>query len=154
MALKPDRIYTETVLDYFMDEVADRGGVVSISTGGSGVAMDSSVQLATYAASPSGQAAIGVLLQDVKDYDLTKTHRNWHKSEVNKGGKVAILKKGQVTTNMVYPGITPAAGDTAYLGHSGYITNVQTPAQAPQIGEFATAKDEAGFAKVNVNLPQ
>lgn len=150
--LKPDRIYTETVLDYFMDEVADRGGVASISTGGSGVAMDTSLQLATYKANPSGAKAIGVLLQDVRNYDLTKTHRNFHKSEVNKGGKVAILKKGQVTTNMVYPGVDPAAGDPAYLGQSGYLTNVQANS-APKVGDFVTSKDEAGYAKVNVNLP-
>lgn len=152
MALKPDRIYTETVLDYFMDEVADRGGVVAISTGGSGVAMDSAVQLATYKANPSGAKAVGVLLQDVRSYDLTKTHRNHHKSEVNKGGKVAILTKGQVTTNMVYPGVSPAAGDSAYLGQSGYLTNTQANS-APKVGAFVTSKDEAGFAKVNVNLP-
>lgn len=152
MALKPDRIYTETVLDYFMDEVADRGGVVSISTGGSGVAMDSALQLATYKANPSGAAAIGVLLQDVKSYDLTKTHINWNKSEVNKGGKVAILKKGQVTTNMVYPGVSPTAGQKAYLGQSGYFTNVQANS-APQVGDFVTTKDEDGYVRVNVNLP-
>lgn len=152
MALKPDRIYTETVLDYFMDEVADRGGVVSVLTGGSGVSMDSALQMATYAVNPSGKAPIGVLLQDMKSYDLTKTHRNFAKSEVSKGGKVAIMTKGQVTTNMIYPGVTPVAGTAAYLGQSGYFTNVQAVG-APKVGNFATSKDEAGFAKVNVNLP-
>lgn len=150
--LKPDRIYTETVSDYFMDEVASRGGVVSVSTGGSGVAMDSALQLATYKANPSGAAAIGVLLQDVVIVDLTKTHINWNKSEVNKGSKVAILKKGQVTTNMIYPGVSPTPGQKAYLGQSGYFTNVQANS-APHVGDFVTSKDEDGYAKVNVNLP-
>ena len=152
MALKPDRIYTETVLDYFMDEVAERGGVVSVLTAGSGVSMDSAVQMATYRSNPSGAGAIGVLLQDMKSYDLTKTHKNHAKSEVNKGSKVAIMTKGQVTTNRVYPGVTPVAGTPAFLGLSGYFTNVQAVG-APKVGSWATSKDEAGFAKVNVNLP-
>lgn len=152
MALKPDRIITEEVLDYFMDEVADRGGIVSLSTGGSGVAMDSSVQLATYKPSGSGAKPLGVLLVDMKSYDLTKTHKNYQRNEVNKGGKVTILRRGQVTTDMIVASVTPAAGDPAYVGPSGLFTNTTSGGDA-KVGSFDTAKDESGFARVSVNLP-
>ena len=53
MALKADRISLDSMIDFFMNEVAERGGIATISTVGSGAAMDQSVQLATYAANPN-----------------------------------------------------------------------------------------------------
>lgn len=43
MALKKDFRELDTRIDYYMNEVATRGGVVAISTAGSGVANDQSV---------------------------------------------------------------------------------------------------------------
>lgn len=152
MALKPDRNPVEYAIDYFLDEVQERGKIVSISTGGSGVANDDALQQATAAANPSGNVPIGVLLQDTVNIDLAKFHINHHKDEQPKGSKVAILKKGQVPTDMIDPAVTPSAGDSAYLSGSGYITNVAGGGN-PKVGRFDTAKDEDGFAKVSVNLP-
>jgi hypothetical protein len=89
------------------------------------------------------------------DKDLTRTHINWHKNEVQKGGKVTLLKQGFVVTNRVYPTVSPAGGDTAWVANSGYITNVgpSTTNATRQIGEFETSKDEDGYATVFVNLP-
>ena len=50
MALKSDRNELQTDISFFMNEVATRGGVVSISTGGSGAAMDQGGALVTYTA--------------------------------------------------------------------------------------------------------
>lgn len=152
MALKPDRVCLDYALDYFLGEVSERGVVLSLLTGGSGVSNDNVNHQATVASAPSGVVALGFLLNDTKDVDLSKFHLNHHKDEVPVTGKVTILRKGQVTTNMIPSGVSPAAGDTAYLGASGLVTNSQSSG-APQIGRFDTSKDEDGFAKVSINLP-
>ena len=101
MALKPDRIETLTDVSFFMNTTGVRGGVVSSVTSGSGVSMDDANGVVAYAAAASGALPIGVLLNDVVNYDLTRQHINWHKDEVQLGGKVTLLRVGQVTTNMV-----------------------------------------------------
>jgi len=73
MALKSDRNEVQTDISFFMNEAATRGGVVSISAGGSGAAMDQGAALVTYTAA-SGKAPIGILLNDMVDLDLTRQH--------------------------------------------------------------------------------
>lgn len=153
MALKADRISLDSMIDFFMNEVAERGGIATISTVGSGAAMDQSVQLATYAASPSGKQALGVLMGDMVNNDLTRVHENFYKEEVQKGGKVTIWNKCTVVTNMILPGETPTAGSKAYVAHSGNLACKDVIGSCQQVGIFLSAKDEAGYAKVSINLP-
>jgi hypothetical protein len=152
MALKGDRYEGETVLAFFMNEVAERGGVASLLTAGSGAALDQSASKVTYAADPSGAVPIGVLLNDMVNKDLTRTHLNFHKNEVQIGGKVTLLKKGWVDTNSIDPGVTIAGGDPAYVGPSGLFSNVQAEG-AFLVGSWDASVDEDGYARVNVNLP-
>lgn len=149
MALKPDRVELLTDISFFMNTTATRGGVVSAVTAGSGVSMDDANAVVAYAANPSGAKPIGVLLNDVVDLDLTRQHINWHKDEVQKGGKVTVLRQGQVTTNSVAG--TPTAGADAYVAASGNISTSQA-AGAVKIGQFLSAVDADGYAKVSVNL--
>lgn len=164
MALKGDRFEGVHDIKHFMNEVAERGGIASVSTAGSGSALDQSANLVTYKASGSGAKPVGILLNDMVNKDQTRTHINYQKNEVQKGGKVTLLRQGWVVTNMVHPQVTPAGGDPAYVGASGYITNVSTAGAtlasgAPEstrvlpIGEFETGKDEDGYATVFINLP-
>lgn len=157
MALRPDRIHIDSQIDYFMNEVAERGGIVCVSTAGSGAAMDQASQLCTYAANPSGQATLGVLMCDVVNNDLTRQHENWHKEEVQIGGKVTIWSKCTVVTDRIYPGTTPAAGNRAFVAHSGYIAPSKVfsddSGQSAVVGKFLSTKDEDDFCKVSVNLP-
>jgi len=153
MALRPDRIHVDSEIDFFMNEVAERGGIACISTAGSGAAMDQGEQLASYVAAPSGEAPLGILTCDMVDIDLTRQHENWHKEEVVKGGKVTIWPKCTVVTDRVYPGQTPTAGQVAYVGHSGYISTSDFIGGNLVVGRFITTKDEDGFCKVSVNLP-
>lgn len=161
MALKPDRTHLDSYIDFFMNEstsaksptVAQRGGIVCASTFGSGIAMDQADQLATYAAAPSGVTPLGVLMNDMVNLDLTRQHPNWHKDEVQKGGKVTIWSKGWVVTDFIYPGHTPVAGSKAYLAHSGLIGTSDIIGGNIVVGTFMSKKDEDGFAKVAVNLP-
>jgi hypothetical protein len=150
MALKPDRIETLTDISFFMNTTAERGGVVSAVTSGSGVSMDDSNAVVAYAAAASGAKPLGVLLNDVVNLDLTRQHLNWHRDEVQVGGKVVVLRQGQVSTNMLVSGITPSAGSDAYVGASGLIGTSST--NAVKIGQFLSSKDADGYAKVSVNI--
>ena len=158
MALKSDRSTLQTDISFFMNEAATRGGVASISTGGSGVSLDNGAAVVTYGAVPSGKVPVGILLNDMVDIDLTRQHLNQHKDEVQKGGKVSLLTKGWVVTNSLQG--TPAAGDLAYLGHSGNIatedlSNDDTDADGSSrvVGRFLSSVDQNGYAKVFIDLP-
>jgi hypothetical protein len=150
MALKPDRIEHKTDISFFMNTTAERGGVVSAVTSGSGVSMDDANAVVAYVATVSGAKPLGVLLNDVVNLDLTRQHINWHRDEVQLGGKVTLLRQGQVTTNMLVSGITPSAGTDAYVGANGLIGTSST--NSVKIGQFLGAKDSDGYAKVSVNI--
>lgn len=160
MALKPDRIELLTDVSFFMNTTATRGGIVCLSTAGSGVAMDDALAVVSYAAVASGQMPVGVLLNDVVNLDLTRQHINWHKDEVQVGGKVSILRAGVVTTNLIVG--TPVAGKPAYLGTDGKMTSVvPTGLSSPsgvtgnmtaRVGQFLSTLDADGYAKVSINI--
>jgi hypothetical protein len=171
MALKPDRKITDgTDISFFMNQTAERGIALKLSTGGSGAAMDDASALAAKpaAAHGSGEYILGVLMNDVVSGDLTKTHLNYQKDEVQVGGKVTICRRGTVTTNMIEG--TPAAGMGAYvgtLGTDGKITGIavtgfqdknsniffaQSGNALTRIGTWLSSKDADGYAKLDVNL--
>ena len=158
MALKSDRNELQTDISFFMNETATRGGVVSISTGGSGAAMEQGAALVTYTAA-SGKPPIGILLNDMVNLDLTRQHINQHKDEVQKGGKVTVLRKGYVVTNSVTVATAVTAGDPAFVTHDGNIANSGCIADhsgntGASIGTFLSSIDEDGYYKVEINLPQ
>jgi len=151
MALKSDRFEFQTDISFFYnDGTATRGGVVVHDTAGSGAAMDQGVNLVKYTTSTASAVPVGILLNDVVNKDLTRTHLNQHKDEVQKGGKVTILRKGYVVTNSLDG--DPSAGDTAYPS-TLVAGNISTVASGVVIGRFLSSKDEDGYAKVEVNLP-
>jgi len=162
MALKSDRHELQTDISFFMDEAATRGGgVVLGSTTGSGAAMDQGKAVVTYAATPSGKVPVGLLLNDMVDIDLTRQHVNWHKDEVQKGGKVTLLQHGWVVTNAIDPADTIVAGQTAFVGNSGYLSNGDpfygpgggSASASGVVGRFLSSVDEDGYAKVFISLP-
>ncbi|SVD63282.1 uncharacterized protein METZ01_LOCUS416136, partial [marine metagenome] len=65
MALKGDRYELETDISWFMNETNERGGIATISTAGSGAALDQSAALVVYAAEASGAVPVGILLNDM-----------------------------------------------------------------------------------------
>jgi len=154
MALKPHRIHLDSDISFFMNSTAERGGFAVISTVGSGDALDQSNAVVAYAANPSGSMAIGCLMCDVVNIDLTRQKLNPYKHEVQVNTKVTLWTKGEVQTNMIYPGLTISAGDKAYVTVSGLLTNVDAGVTAtPIVGAFRSSKDEDGYAKVAFNLP-
>ena len=110
--------------------------------------MDNSVALAV-TATGDGDQPLGILLNDVVDIDQTRQHINWHKDEVQKGGKCTIMTKGTVVTDKVTG--TPAAGDVAYVNVDGTVGAVSGGSSA--VGRFLSSKDADGYIKVAVNLP-
>jgi hypothetical protein len=157
MALKSDRVEAYTDISFFCnDSTAERGCMAVHSTGGSGVAMDDSLAVVTtVVASPSGTKPAGLLLNDVVNLDLTRQHINWHKDEVQTGSKVALLRQGQVTTNSVVSGVTPAIGEDAYYGVNGKFTNVSSAgatSSGVKVGRFISVLDSDGYIKVDVNI--
>ena len=155
MALKADRNELDVDISYFMNETAERGQIVVLSTVGSGAAMDQAGALVTVAAASATTIPVGVLLNDVVNLDLTRQHINWHKDEVQKGGKVSLLKKGYIVTDQIEG--TPTAGALAFLddADTGKFAVLGSVADGKYnaVGRFMSTKDEDGYCKVEVNLP-
>lgn len=153
MALKPHRLLNPYAddLTFYMNAVAEEGGMTTLSTGGSGAALDQADAVVAYAASQSGTTPMGVLLQPVVNKDLTQYHLNPYNMEVQIGSKVRINGDCTVETNMILG--TPTAGGNAYLGPSGYFQVTQVnAANNPKVGVFTSKLDEDGYAKIRVKL--
>lgn len=152
MALNADRNQEMEDISYFMNEKAEAGGIVSaVLPGASGVALDNPLKLATYAANPSGARPLGILLCDVVDKDLSKDKLNPYREERIKGGKVTILRKGWVVTNMILGNPTPES--PAYVGPSGLLSTTPVGGNTSVVAVFRTGKSVDGFAEVEVNFP-
>jgi hypothetical protein len=157
MALKPDRNHVESEIGYFCNDVVNRGVILIFGSSGSGVSLDQTQAIASLPGPDIAPATgvvnpkpLGVLMNDMVNVDLTHFHMNFYKDVMPVGGKCTIWKRGWVVTDQVRAGITPVAGDLAYLAPSGQITNV---AGTARVGSFLSAKDEKGFVKFEVNLP-
>lgn len=152
MALKGLRNYNDGVdISFFMNATGERGGIVVSVTAGSGAAMDQSDNVVAY---PTGQAQsgtlpVGLLLNDVVNKNLTQTHINKHKDEMQVGGKVTLLRRGMVVTNKVSG--TPTAHGKAYYSNLGELTTTDE-GSCPQVGRFLSTKDADGYCKVEINI--
>lgn len=150
MALKSDRVESYTDVSYFMNTTGERGGIVVHLTSGSGVALDQAEAVVLYPTGVvSGTKPAGLLLNDVVDLDLTRQHINWYRDEVQVGGKVTLLRQGQVVTNRV-DGSSPSAGTDAYYNSTGLLTTTST--NSTKVGRFLSSKDSDGYVKVDINI--
>ena len=119
MAMGPDRVELLTDISYFVNVTGTRGRamVYDTSTTGLGAAMDSSnaVVKLPLVANGSGELLAGILANDVVNKDLSQTHLNRHKDEVQVGSKVRLIKRGWITTNIINYDCTPSPGTAAYF---------------------------------------
>ena len=167
MALKADRHEAVTDISFFMNETAERGVVVVHSTAGSGSAMDDSNALVTVPTTASGTYPAGLLLNDMVNLDLTRQHLNQHQDEVQKGGKVTLLKEGWVVTNKLEVNSKPTVGAPAYYASSGLLSTTNPAAydastiagasnplgnEDAKVGRFLSTEDADGYAKVYIDI--
>ena len=149
MALRPDRQEIVTDISFFMDETSERGIIVSASTQGSGAAMDDSSAAVkvpvAYADKP-----VGLLLNDVVDLDLTRQHINFAKDEMQKGGKVTLLRIGTVVTDQISGAIT--MGEQAHFTDGGTLCSATASSTSAVVGRWLSKKDADGYAKVAINI--
>lgn len=157
MSLKGDRATYVTDISFHLNETGEKGQMTVFSTGGSGAALDQGQALVTIAAVASGNTPAGMLMNDMVDKDLTRQHLNFNKDEVQKGGKVTLLRKGWVVSNRITSGQSPSAGNKAYLNATGDLTPTVSSTgglvATPLVGQFLSSKDEDGYAKVEIQLP-
>ena len=162
MALKADRHEAVTDISFFMNETAERGVIVVHSTAGSGSAIDDSNALVTVPTTASGTYPAGMLLNDMVNLDLTRQHLNQHQDEVQKGGKVTLLKEGWVVTNKLEVNSKPTVGAAAYYASSGLLSTTNPDANAERgsdveqhytrVGRFLSTEDADGYAKVYIDI--
>lgn len=173
MALRPDRDYNamdDISRHWNIEETSGKqpGGIASVLVAGSGASLGgvqgSGVGLAGlasrgitnsvyYQADPSGAVPVGMLLQEITvPSEPDRYFKNFHKNSAFPGEKVTLIRKGWLVTDQIQG--APNAGDPAYLAPSGKVTPVEpdNAAQGPLVGKFETSKDEAGFARVFIDL--
>jgi len=158
MALKADRNVEATDISFFYNAgTATRGGVACFqNNSASGAALDQGANLCAYRTAASTDVPVGILLNDVVNKDLTRTHLNEHKDEVQKGGKVTVMTRGWVLTSNITG--TPTPGALAYADDTS-AGNVEVSPVAPAnsgnllVGRWMSYKDSDGYAKLFVNLP-
>lgn len=151
MALKPDRYELQTDISFFYNAAATTRGCVvahAATTDPTGGGMDQGVNLC---AKSTSAVPVGILLNDVVDKDLTRTHLNQYKDEVQKGGKVTVLRKGYVVTNNVDG--TPVGGSGAYVSETVAGNLTMATDEGALVGRFLSDADADGYAKVEINLP-
>jgi hypothetical protein len=151
MALKGARNYNDAVeISFFMNETGERGGLAILRTAGSGVSMDNASAVVGYPTGVvSGTHPVGLLLNDMVNYDLTKQHINKHKDEMQVGGKCTLLRRGTVVTNVISG--TPTAGASAYYNTLGELTSTAVT-NSTKVGRFLSGVDADGYAKVEINI--
>lgn len=152
MALKPTRITVPggDSVAYFMNEVAERGGVVIWDTSVTGLGNLDDPNAVVSVPTGTNGVPVGVLMNDVVNLDLTRTHLNAHKDEVQVNGKVTVLKQGTVHTNRLKSGDTPVPGNNAYYTTDGEFTSSVTT--SPVVGKFTSTVDADGYVVVDVRL--
>jgi hypothetical protein len=154
MALKPLRSVLYDDISAFMNETAERGRIVAWQTSTSGLGdMDDPGSVVWV---PTGNVGViapaGMLMNDVVNLDLARTHLNEHQDEVQVGSKVTLMKRGFVRTNCIVAGVNPVPGSGAYMSTSGELTMTAPANPQALIGRFTSAKDVDGYAKVEVNV--
>ncbi len=154
MALKGDRLIAAggDDISYFMNVAATAGTFVvhkALSTGVGAAMDDPNAQVVVPTGGVSGTKPAGVLQHDVVNIDLTRQPLNRLNNEVYVGGKVCLVRHGQLTLNNITG--TPSPGDSAYFNSSGNLQPTN-PTNGTIVGRFLSGKDADGYAKVEINI--
>jgi hypothetical protein len=147
IGLKPQRYIVCENYYHFCDAAASRGMVVEFDdiehVPGCGACM-------VRPGFVHGRAA-GVLLNEVVDIDLSKSHFNWYKDEVQIGGKVWLLTAGEIVTN---PIITKPVklGDEVYYDETGRLTTENSNKTRGPVGKIISHVDIDEYYKISIKV--
>jgi hypothetical protein len=97
----------------------------------------------------SSPIPIGIAMSHVVNLDLTRQHINWHRDEVQIGGKIYILTEGKVTLKL------PKSLKLPYKQpiYVNLLTSKLTYKKlGPKVGRLDKPQDQDGFCVVCVNF--
>lgn len=147
MALGPNRQVFQTSIDYAVNAVAERGGILSYS---------STAGEAEYNTAGSGALPLGILLIDVESMNFDRHPEFLQRDVVDIGSVVSVANEGVFDTNMVVVSPAPAQGNPAYLHPNGEVGVTQLDDglgnTSPRVGTFRSAIDANGYVRLLVNL--
>lgn len=135
-----ERFESEIDIRWFVSETTQRGTVMGASK---------KDNLVVPYHKGLGGAPIGILLSDVVNKDLSKQHLNFYNGEVQQGGKVQILRRGQIMVKMA-KSLRMPYGQPIYVDRkSGSITWKKT---GPRIGTLARNQGSDGWCSVSIEI--
>jgi hypothetical protein len=147
----------ETTMQFILDRAAEPGTLVVASGVAGKVDVVGAVQIA--AGDGSGIYPMGVLLNTREEFNYAKELERSQYDTADIGTVVTLLRRGELQTDLVVAngGVAIAAGQPAYLAPNGNIGNGNlTPSGAlsdhTRVGQFMSAVDSDGFAKVRIEL--
>jgi len=142
----------ETTMQYVLNRAGEPGTVV-VASGTAG--------LVDVAALPVMQASgvwpVGVLLNTRESFDYAKELERVQYDTDDIGTVVTLLRRGELDTNLIVAngGVAIAPGQPAHLAPNGLIGNADLSPSgdgAYRIGQFMSAADSDGFARVRIEL--
>lgn len=151
MALAPSRQDHHQLVRYALNQVSERGVIVTMLPG------TTAAGEVTVSAAATGVAlrAVGVLLDDVEDMNYDRHGEYLQRNVSDVGSVVGISNHGDFETDQL-SGPTPVQGQPAYLGANGTLTTAQADDGlgnvAPLCGWFLSGPNANGFAAVHIDL--
>lgn len=147
----------ETTMDYALNQAAEPG-VVCVASGTAGL-VDIAGGATMAIGDGSGIYPVGVLLNTREEFNYAKELERVQYDTDDIGTVVTLLRRGELDTNQVIAngGVAIAPGQPAYLAPNGQIGNANlTPSGAlsdqTRVGQFMSAVDSDGYAKVRIEL--
>ncbi len=149
----------ETTMDYVLNRAGEPGTLVVAS----GTAGEVDIMGGTTAeVGASGIHPIGVLLNTREVFNYAKETERVQYDTDDIGTVVTLLRRGELDTNLVVAngGVAITPGQSAYLARDGSIGNANLAATGAgsdaadnqRVGQFMSAVDSDGFAKVRIEL--
>lgn len=144
----------ETTMQYVLDRVGEPGSLV-VASGVAGkvdIIGGSAAQVGA-----SGVWPVGVLLNTREEFNYAKELERAQYDTDDIGTVVTLLRRGELDTDMLVEngGVSIAAGQPAYLAPDGKIGNANLSASGTEeqrVGQWMTAVDSNGFARIRIEL--
>lgn len=138
MGLLPKRQIFGVNVDFQNPFAGERGGCLTVGT-------YSGIYMAAYHGDPSGKMAVGILLNDVENLDLSREYYPDSREVAQPLDIVQALTEGEIVTDFIdptYNNIRP--GVPAYVGPSGLITD-KSSYGGWRIGTFLSTVNSSYF---------